>query len=168
MTKMRSLGVTFGLVTMVVGCGSTDDQDEIRMSVAKIETASTASLLDGCSADTPTGCLTMRKPGKMAPGYTYIDTAIDQTRGLPNKGTWSIRSAVLFTHGMSDSAASPCRMVMCSLDCPSRTPKGSSWSISIAWLSLTGTAMSFGRRTLAPLLVRMVAGSAIRTGRLSA
>ena len=47
--------------------------------------ASAAGPLADCSAETPTGCLTMRKPGKMQPGYTYIDTAIDQTRGLPNK-----------------------------------------------------------------------------------
>lgn len=75
----------FGLVTIVVGCGAMDDQDQIRKSIAKLERASTTNLLDGCSTDTPAGCLTMRKPGKMAPGYTYIDTAIDQSRALPNK-----------------------------------------------------------------------------------
>lgn len=39
----------------------------------------------GCSEMAPAACLSMRKPGKMAHGYTFIDTAIDQSRGLPNK-----------------------------------------------------------------------------------
>ena len=38
-----------------------------------------------CSAAATTACLTKRTPGKMAHGYTYVDTAIDQSRGLPNK-----------------------------------------------------------------------------------
>jgi hypothetical protein len=41
--------------------------------------------LANCSAQTPTGCVTKRKPSKMQSGYTYVDTAIDQTLGLPNE-----------------------------------------------------------------------------------
>src|SRR6185436_7647835 len=41
--------------------------------------------LADCSVQTPTGCLTKRKPAKMQRGFTYIDTALDQGRGLPNQ-----------------------------------------------------------------------------------
>lgn len=54
------------------------------VGVAEYE-AEVEDLLAGCSAQTPTGCLTKRE-GNTAPGYTYVDTAIDQSRGFPNKG----------------------------------------------------------------------------------
>lgn len=56
----------------------------IAASLAPLE-ARADDPLANCSAATPTGCVTKRKPLKMQPGYTYIDTAIDATRGLPNK-----------------------------------------------------------------------------------
>lgn len=55
--------------------------------VGSVELAATVvgDPLANCSAQTPTGCLTKRKPGKTEHGFTYVDTAIDQSHGLPNK-----------------------------------------------------------------------------------
>ncbi len=41
--------------------------------------------LANCSAQTPAGCLTKRTPGKAQDGFTYVDTAIDHSRSLPEK-----------------------------------------------------------------------------------
>jgi len=71
----------------LASCGQADSRGEdIESSVAATTAASTGDPLANCSAATPTGCLTKRKPGKIEHGYTYIDTAIDQSHGLPNKG----------------------------------------------------------------------------------
>ncbi|HEY6561963.1 MAG TPA: hypothetical protein VI072_32070 [Polyangiaceae bacterium] len=70
----------------LASCDSADPRvGESGTSVAESLAVSANDLLADCSVANPSGCLTMRKPGKMAPGYTYIDNAIDQSRGLPNK-----------------------------------------------------------------------------------
>lgn len=79
-------GASLVLTTLVVGCGAPDEEPEAGTLGTELSALSAEDLLDNCSPETPTGCLTLRKPGKMAPGYTYIDTAIDHSRGLPEKG----------------------------------------------------------------------------------
>lgn len=80
-------GATLGVAATLIGCGPTvhgSSSDEVESS--SLPLASPEGLLEACSVDNPPGCLTKYTPGKMAPGYTYIDTAIDQSRALPNKG----------------------------------------------------------------------------------
>lgn len=79
----RSSCVSAALLTMLLGCGARDDEQGIGTSRTAVIAA---DLLADCSVETPTGCVTKRNSRKMAPGYTYVDTAIDHSRGLPNKG----------------------------------------------------------------------------------
>lgn len=47
--------------------------------------ARASDLLANCTPQSPTGCVTKLNPGRVQSGYTYIDSSIDQTHGLPNK-----------------------------------------------------------------------------------
>ena len=64
----------------LAGCDAAAPRvDDIERSAAVIA----GNPLANCSAATPAGCLTKRVPGKTEHGYTYVDTAVNQSRGLP-------------------------------------------------------------------------------------
>jgi hypothetical protein len=69
----------------LVSCDSASPRvDDVATAVAAATSAaaSAGDLLANCSATTPSGCLTKRVPGKTEHGYTYVDTAIDQSHAL--------------------------------------------------------------------------------------
>lgn len=71
---------------MLVAAGATTQACNYAEPVGSAELEVTVGdPLANCTAETPAGCLTKRVPGKTDDDFTYVDTAIDHSHGLPEK-----------------------------------------------------------------------------------